>query len=220
MVVSVISVVFGFIVAISILLLSSNHGMNTNDNKMILIGIGMQAFLNALISWMLLVGSEYDVGTAMRWLRGSLNLVSNSDIVPLLICFVIGFGGLLFLQSKLQMMQLGDEFAVSLGVNTKSVRFATLGFALLLCASGTAVTGPIASVAFLSAPIASHLISKNKSSLVVSGLVGAILVLAGELIGHNGFATRYPVGVVTGLLGAPYLLYLLYRMNKKGSMTS
>ena len=52
--------------------------------------------------------------------------------------------------------------------------------------------------------------------MVVAGLIGTILVYAAELIGKNMFETKYPVGVVTGLLGAPYLLFLLLNLNRKG----
>ncbi|MFV0395425.1 MAG: iron chelate uptake ABC transporter family permease subunit, partial [Coprobacillaceae bacterium] len=49
-----------------------------------------------------------------------------------------------------------------------------------------------------------------------AGLVGAILVLGADLIGQFAFGTRFPVGVITGILGAPYLLLLLIRMNRSG----
>ena len=51
--------------------------------------------------------------------------------------------------------------------------------------------------------------------MVSSALVGAVLVLAADLCGQYAFPARYPVGVITGILGAPYLLFLLLRMNKK-----
>jgi iron complex transport system permease protein len=54
------------------------------------------------------------------------------------------------------------------------------------------------------------------SNIIPAGLVGVILVLAGDLIGQHAFEARYPVGVITGVLGAPYLLYLLVRLNRKG----
>ena len=53
--------------------------------------------------------------------------------------------------------------------------------------------------------------------MVSSALVGAILVLASDLVGQYAFAVKYPVGVITGILGAPYLLFLLFNMNKKGA---
>ena len=85
-----------------------------------------------------------------------------------------------------------------------------------LIAFATAATGPIAIVDFLAGPIAARLLGAAGSLLVPAGLVGALLVLAADLIGQFAFDTRYPVGVITGVLGAPYLIYLLVRTNRAG----
>ncbi|MDN6746434.1 MAG: iron chelate uptake ABC transporter family permease subunit, partial [Brevibacterium sp.] len=79
-----------------------------------------------------------------------------------------------------------------------------------------AAAGPVAFVAFLSGPIASRLIGPGPSPLIPAALVGALLVLVADLVGQFGLGTRYPVGVVTGILGAPYLIYLIIRINRSG----
>ena len=56
------------------------------------------------------------------------------------------------------------------------------------------------------------------AEIITVGLVGVILVLASDLIGQFAFVARYPVGVITGILGAPYLIYLLIRINRKGDL--
>lgn len=211
---SFFSVVAGLAVTLTIFLLSGKG--KAFSSRMILIGIGMQAALNALISWMLLVGSEYDVGSALRWLRGSLNLVSMKDVPVVTMVTLICSGLLLFCNRNLRMMLLGDEYATALGVPLTFVRGCCIVCALILSAAATAVTGPIASVAFLSGPIAVKCTRNGKNAMAVAGLVGTILVYAAELVSKNLFETKYPVGVVTGLLGAPYLLILLLNLNRKG----
>lgn len=52
--------------------------------------------------------------------------------------------------------------------------------------------------------------------LLPSAFVGAVLVLGGDLLGQFAFGDRYPVGVITGVLGAPYLIFLLIRTNRSG----
>ena len=71
-------------------------------------------------------------------------------------------------------------------------------------------------VAFLSGPIATRLSGNGKNGMLTSALTGSTLVLASDLIGQFALPSRYPVGVVTGILGAPYLLFLLLQMNDKG----
>ncbi|WP_024865724.1 FecCD family ABC transporter permease [Butyrivibrio sp. FCS014] len=212
--VSIVAVAAGLIITTLIFVLSGKG--HFFGSRMILIGIGMQAVLNALISWMLLVGSEYDVSTALRWLRGSLNLVQMSDAFSISFVTIIGSALLLICNRYLRMMQLGEEYATTLGVPLSAVRICCMVCALVISATAASITGPIASVAFLSGPIAGKCTKNGKNAMVVAGLIGTILVYASELAGKNLFAAKYPVGVITGLLGAPYLLLLLLNLNKKG----
>ena len=212
--VSLMAVFSGLLVSALIYFLSQGGGFS--NARLILTGIGMQAFLSAVISWMLLKASEYDVANALRWLSGSLNGVKLEN-VPRLTLVVFGAGGaILLLNRQLSMLQLGEAHAVTLGVNTKWIRLALILLALLLVAFATSVTGPVASVAFLSGPIATRLSGNGKNGMLTSALTGSTLVLASDLIGQFALPSRYPVGVVTGILGAPYLLFLLLQMNDKG----
>ena len=85
-----------------------------------------------------------------------------------------------------------------------------------LIAFATAACGPIAFVSFLAGPIAARIVGPNGSLLVPAALVGALLVLVADLVGQFALGTRFPVGVVTGVLGAPYLIYLIVRTNRAG----
>ena len=71
-------------------------------------------------------------------------------------------------------------------------------------------------MAFLAGPIASKLVGIGAPNEFPAGLVGAILVLGADLIGQFAFGILLPAGIITGILGAPYLLYLLIRMNRTG----
>lgn len=120
-IVSLVAVLAGlFVAALIYLLARDRHGYS--GGRMILIGIGMQAMLNALISWMLLKGSEYDVATALRWLRGSLNGVQMSDVPVLSITVLVGGFILIVLNRSLQVMQLGEEYPITLGAPVQRVR--------------------------------------------------------------------------------------------------
>ena len=88
--------------------------------------------------------------------------------------------------------------------------------AVVLLAFATAAAGPIAFIAFMAGPIAARMVGPGGSLVLPAGLVGALLVLVADLIGQNAFDHRYPVGVITGVIGAPYLLILLVRINRSG----
>lgn len=211
--VSVLAVLSGLAVSAAIYFLAQGDGFS--NGKLILVGIGMQAFLNALISWMLLKASEYDVASALRWLSGSLNGVSMEQIPRLMGVVIASSIAIFILNRHLEILQLGEAHAKVLGIRLGVVRLGLILCALLLIAFATAVTGPISSVAFLAGPIATRISGSGKSNLMTSALTGCVLVMVSDLIGQYALPSRYPVGVVTGILGAPYLIYLLIRMNQK-----
>lgn len=213
-IVAVMAVFSRLLVSALIYFLSHKNGFS--NTRLILTGIGMQAFLNSIISWMLLKASEYDVASALRWLSGSLNGV-KMDTVPALAAVVFTAGlGILLLSRHLLILQLGEAHAVTLGIPVSITRLLLILLALVLTAFAASVTGPIASVAFLSGPIAARISGRGRSSMLAASLTGSILILISDLVGQFTLPSRYPVGVITGILGAPYLLFLLLRINHKG----
>jgi iron complex transport system permease protein len=211
--VSIASIIGGLATVLVIFLLSK--GTSFSIGRLILIGIGIQAMLNAVISYLLLIGQHHDIPTAMRWLSGSLNGVKMENLYPLMITVLLLAPIIILLGKRLDMLELGEQTATSLGINTDRTRVVLVISSVLIIALATATTGPIAFVAFLSGPIAKRLVGIGFSSVIPAGLVGIILVLASDLIGQFAFVARYPVGVITGILGAPYLIMLLIRMNRK-----
>lgn len=213
-VVSIAAVASGLITSFFLFMLAKKDQLA--NGRLILIGIGTQAFLYACISYLLLRAAQYDVASALRWLSGSLNQVTMNNAF-FLSGAVILLGGILYAMSRyLHILELGNAFSVTLGVNIKIGKAGMFLCAILLIAFATSISGPIASIAFLSGPIATKLNKSGSSNLVQAGLIGAILVLGANLIAQNAFEARYPVGVITGLLGAPFLLFQLLRLNKNG----
>jgi iron complex transport system permease protein len=116
----------------------------------------------------------------------------------------------------LEALRLGDDTAAALGTRVATTRIIVIIAAVGMISFATAVTGPISFVAFLSGPIAARIIGNKGSLLIPSALVGATLVLVGDYCGQFLLPSRYPVGVVTGALGAPYLIFLIIRVNRTG----
>ena len=214
-IVSFAAIAGGLIVAAGIYLMTERG--HFSGGRLILIGIGVQAVMNAIISYLLLKASQYDIPGAMRWLSGSLNGVKLSEIPPFLSVLILAGSIPMILTRQIKILELGEEHTITLGVRMNLVRGLLLGSSVILIACATAVTGPISFVAFLSGPIARRLVGAGNTAVIASGMTGAILVLLSDLIGQMAFSTRYPVGVITGILGAPYLLFLLIQMNKKGN---
>ncbi|KAB2683408.1 MULTISPECIES: FecCD family ABC transporter permease [Brucella/Ochrobactrum group] len=214
-VVSVFAVVAGLAVALAVYGLSFRNGVA--GTRLILVGIGLAAMLESFIAYILSNAPAWSLQEAMRWLTGSVNGARLDQMLPLLVALIV-FGGLLLSRSRdLEALRLGDDSAAALGTHVGRTRIAVIVAAVGMIAVATAVAGPIAFVAFLSGPIAARIIGNNGSLLIPSALVGAILVLAGDYCGQFLLPGRYPVGVVTGALGAPYLIYLIIRANRSGA---
>ena len=212
--VSVLAVAGGLATAGTIYLLSNKGGFA--GTRLILIGIGVAAMLDAAIIYVLSKAASYDLQTAMRWLAGSLNGATWEVILPLAVASAVLVPALLSRGRNLMAMRLGDDAAASLGVRMQGTRVVVIVAAVALLAFATAATGPIAFVAFMAGPIAARIVGPGGSLLLPAGLIGALLVQLADLLGQFAFDSRYPVGVVTGVLGAPFLIYLLIRTNRSG----
>ncbi|MCH1627477.1 FecCD family ABC transporter permease [Ferdinandcohnia quinoae] len=216
MVVSISAVIGGLITVIIMYLFS--RGRSFSIGRLIITGIGMQAMLDAAISYLILKSSQQDIAGALRWLSGSLNGSQMSEVLPLIAIVVVFTPIMVVLGKQLSMLELGDQMATSLGVATDKMRITLIVSSVIMIAIATSTTGPIAFVSFLAGPIANRLVGVSASNILPAGLVGANLVLLADLIGQFAFEYRFPVGVITGILGSPYLIYLLIRMNRKGEL--
>lgn len=213
-VVSVFAVVAGLGVALLVYGLSFRNGVA--GTRLILVGIGVSAMLESVIAYILSNAPAWSLQEAMRWLTGSVNGARLDQALPLLLALLV-FGGLLISRRRdLEALRLGDDTAAALGVRVAVTRVTVIVAAVGMIACATAVTGPIAFVAFLSGPIAARIVGNSGSLLIPAALVGAVLVLVGDYAGQFLLPGRYPVGVVTGALGAPYLIYLIVRVNRNG----
>lgn len=212
--VSFLALAGALVTAAAIYLLSNRAGFA--GTRLILIGIGVAAMLHSAITYILSRAAAWDLQTAMQWLTGSLNGATWDAVGPLALATLVLVPLLLAQGRGLGVLQLGDDAAASLGVHVGRTRVILILCAVALLAFATAACGPIAFVAFMAGPIAARIIGPGASLLLPAGLVGALLVLAADLVGQFAFDTRYPVGVITGVLGAPYLVYLLVRINRSG----
>ncbi|WP_159717170.1 FecCD family ABC transporter permease [Actinomyces marmotae] len=214
--VSILSIVAGLATAAAIYALSGSG--RTQGARLILIGIGVSSMLSSLIAYLQLRAAIYDVPKAMRWLSGSLNDAAWEQVEILAIA--VGVCALIMgvISRDLPLLALGEETAVGLGVATGRARLALVLTMVALASFATAATGPIAFVSFLAGPLAAGLVGRTHRTLLLpAALMGAIIVLSGDLLGQHAFPTTLPVGVVTGVVGAPYLILQLLRLNRQGA---
>nr|WP_221219737.1 iron chelate uptake ABC transporter family permease subunit [Prauserella isguenensis] len=199
--------------AIVVLALGHGHG----GYRLVLVGIGIAAMLSSAISF-LLVRAEYrQVLSAASWLTGSLANRGALHVTIIAVTLAAAVAVLLVFGRHLRVLELGDDVASTLTGGAGRVRPVLITTAVVLAAMATAAAGPIGFVALVAPQITRRLLPGGPARLAPAAATGALLVIAADLAARLLFApTELPVGAVTGVLGAPVLLYLLARANRIG----
>ncbi|WP_040491968.1 FecCD family ABC transporter permease [Ilumatobacter nonamiensis] len=213
--VSVGAVLGGLISALAVYLLAWKRGVQAY--RLVLVGIGAGFAISAAIDYMITRAEIYDVQRATVWLTGSLNGRSWDDVrIVFLALLVLGPLAIL-MQRNLDRLDLGDDTAAGLGVDVGRAKLSLVLVGVLLAALGVAAAGPIAFVAFVAGPIARRLVSSPRACIVPAAFVGALVTVVADLAARRVLApTELPVGIMTALIGAPYLLWLLSRQARTG----
>lgn len=185
--------------------------------RVVLIGIGMAAMMSALVSYLFTRARLMDVQQALAWLVGSLNAANLGDIIPLAIALLVLLPPTIALARGLDAMQLGDDTARALGARVEIIRLGLILAGVGYTAFATAAIGPVTFVAFVAGPIARTLLAGSGKGFLQSALVGALVMLGSDLLAQHALpSVQMPVGVVTGLFGALFLLWLLVVSNRAG----
>lgn len=185
--------------------------------RVVLIGIGMAAVMAAIISYLFTRARLMEVQQALGWLVGSLNAASRDDIVPLAMALVVLLPLTAVLVRALDALQLGDDTAAALGARVEAIRLGLMLVAVAYAAFATAAVGPVAFVAFVAGPIARNLLAGSGKGFVQAAIVGALVMLGSDLVAQHALPmVQLPVGVVTGVFGAGFLLWLLVASNRAG----
>ena len=197
-----------------IYLLSWKRGISAT--RLVLVGIGINAVLGAIITYITIKYPIERVIAAARWQAGTLFGATWDDARTLSIGLLFLLPPAFFLTTRLRILQLGDETAITIGSKIERDRLALLAVASLLAALAVSVVGPLGFVALI-VPQAARLLlgSITGGVLIFTALLGGFFLLGADLIAQRLFApVMLPAGVITATFGGPYFLYLLARYNR------
>jgi iron complex transport system permease protein len=210
-----VALIGGLLTAGIIYLVAWQHGVS--PYRVVLVGIGVGAVMTAIMSYLFTRARLVEVQQAVTWLTGSLNGVQMKD-AALLAAEIAALAVVLVPLSRAAgALELGDDTARALGTRVETSRFLLLGVGVALCALATAVTGPIAFVSLMAGPIARLLLGPAGGTIVPAALTGAALTLGADIVAqHLLGGVQLPVGVVTGGVGALFLVAMLITANRSG----
>lgn len=206
--------VFAMIPTAIILFLSRFR--RATPTMMILCGTSLMYMFNALTQLFMIVADPDDLSTVYRWMVGTLDNVGYDDLVIILIVAAAGVIILQLLANRLNVIGSGDESARTLGVNVDTERLLILVLITIVAASVVSFTGIIGFVGLVSPHIARLMVgSDNRYLLPASAAVGALLLLAADILSRTVSDLMLPVGVVTACIGGPLFMFLILRTDKE-----
>ncbi|MFJ8899621.1 FecCD family ABC transporter permease [Streptomyces sp. NPDC102370] len=205
----------GLITGTAIYVLAWKRGLH--GYRLVLVGIGVSAIVTAVNGYLLTKSDIVDAARAVVWMTGSLDGRDWAQVWPLLALCAVLVPVVLANSRALRMTEMGDDVSNALGVRVERLRLVLMLSAVLLTASATAAAGPVSFVALTAPQLARRLTRSPGPNLVAAMCMGAALLVLADFVSQRAFgAEQLPVGVVTGVLGGVYLLWLLVTERRAG----
>lgn len=190
--------------------------VGTRGYRFIVAGIGVGAVFGALTQLLMARVAIDAANAAYPWTVGSLNARSELAVSWLGWGLAIGVTGACYLARAMRVLRFSDGVAQGLGYRVRACRYAALALSVALAGLAVAVAGPVGLVALIGPEIARQLSSHRGVSLIGSALAGATIMVASDLVGRLLLAPiEIPVGIVTAIVGAPFLLWILLRPSTR-----
>jgi iron complex transport system permease protein len=190
-----------------------------SENTLILIlgGIIIGGFFSSLISLITYTADPYDtLPDIVYWLMGSLTGMTYVKVGMVAIPVIVFSGVLIAIRWRFNIMSLGDVEAQSLGMDTKRMQKIIIVSATTITASVVCISGTIGWIGLVVPHLARMLIGVDHTKLLpASAVLGAIVLIVIDDLARIAAGVEIPLGILTGLLGAPFFTYLLFRQKAK-----
>lgn len=215
-----ISAFIGAVTALIITLLTAYLVPGRNSYTIVLAGIAIHSVAQTILMFLKLAADpEKQLASIEYWIMGSLNGISRDSLAIPFLTTLAGFIIMAMLYRQVLILSTSEEEAVSLGVNVTILRFIILMLATLVVSSVICVTGLISFIGLIAPHIARLLTKRNDIfTYITSGFTGAILLTLADILARSVSSSELPVSIFTSLLGAPLLIILLIRANKKEAL--
>ncbi len=207
-----IPVAFGgaFITATAVYLLAWKRGVE--PVRLLLAGVAVSSLLGAMSTAIMLFNSEKVAGI-LDFAIGSLSTRSWPQLELVAPYIIAGLAVAVIIAPKLNILGLGDEIAVGLGMNVERMRLCFIALAALLAGAAVSVVGLLGFVGLIAPHIVRMIIGGDSKFLIPGAAIfGAVLVVGSDTAGRVVIAPEeLPLGIIMALLGPPFFLWLLRR---------
>ena len=182
---------------------------------LIIVGIAVTAIFTSLVGIASAIVNRADARSISFWNFGSLALVTNENLIGILITTITGAGIAWYVAPKLDRLSLGDQSAFHLGINVSRTRFLALISLSILAGGAVSTVGVIAFIGLAAPHIARFVFGPSHRALIIhTGFIGAFIVLLADTLSRTiAQPNELPIGLATALIGAPVLIALVTVKN-------
>jgi iron complex transport system permease protein len=184
---------------------------------LVIAGVLVDSFLSAVLGIVKYTADPLGTLPAITyWLLGGLGGVRAVDLLPLAVPSVAGLSYFLLGRWRLNLLTLADSEGEALGVRVRRMRWAVVGMGTLLVASAVSVSGIVGWIGLLVPHAARAIVGPDYARLIPAAAgLGATLVLLLDLVARTALTAEIPLGVLSGLLGAPLFFALFLRFLRE-----
>lgn len=203
---------FGLITVLFVASFSSKLDKSMSNNTIILCGMVLSLFLNAVLTTLSAVFSD-DLRRIALWQMGSFAMRGWTYVLILLPFLAIGISGIFLHTKEMDILSFGDDDAKSAGIETEKLRKKLLALCAILTGAAVALSGVIGFVDLIAPHAARRIIGANHKYLIpISFLLGASLMVLTDLAARTLISpSELPVGAITALIGAPFFAWVYFR---------
>ncbi len=193
-------------------------GKSNQIMMMVLSGIVVGSLFNSFISILKYVADPYEkLPGIVFWLMGGFSRTGWGELIFAAPFIIIGIIVLFVIRWYLNVMSMGEEEAISMGVNVKLIRSVMILFSTLMVAASVATVGQVSWIGLVVPHISRFIVgADHKYMIPASGLLGASTLLIMDNIARSLTGAEIPISIVTALLGAPFFAYLLISQKNSG----
>jgi iron complex transport system permease protein len=206
---------FSFL-AVFLVLIIARICRNSNTNILILSGVVTTSLFQAVVSLLQYFSETDKLQSIIFWNFGSFTNANWNSVLQVLPFSILGIIFLFLNSWRINVLSLGEEESIALGVDTVKYRFGIIVIVSLLTSTATAVTGPIGWVGLIIPHIVRMLVGSNNYFVILGSVsLGSAFMLLVDFVSRTAFYIEIPVGIVSSILGVPFFIYILYRTHSQ-----
>ena len=216
-VIQIIAFIFGFLAVFLAMIIGKIYSNGNNLLMLVLGGVISSSLFGALLSLIKYVADPYNtLPSIVYWLMGSLSSATLDMVTIISPWIIISTLLLIFLGKHLNLMSLGEDDALALGVEVKKIRFIMIILATLLSTLSVMLAGVIGWVGLVIPHIARFIIGSNHISLIpFCAILGALFLIIVDTISRTISQTEIPLGIITSLVGIPTFIFVIHYKLKR-----